>query len=63
MTNVPHHIETSQMICNANQLTGFYMRATLELNGLKESMCVWVTGEKDNVWSLYWKFFLLYYQE
>ena len=24
MTNVPHDIETSQMISNANQLTGFY---------------------------------------
>ena len=23
-TNVPHHIETSQLICNVNQLTGFY---------------------------------------
>ena len=23
-TNVPYHIETSQLICNANQLTGFY---------------------------------------
>ena len=23
--NVPHHIETSQLICIANQLTGFYM--------------------------------------
>ena len=22
-TNVPHHIETSQLICTANQLTGF----------------------------------------
>ena len=29
------HIETSQLICWANQLTGFYMRATLALNGLK----------------------------
>ena len=28
------HIETSQLICTANQLTGFYMRATLVLNGL-----------------------------
>ena len=28
------HIETSQLICCANQLTGFYMRATLALNGL-----------------------------
>ena len=24
-TNVPHHIETSQLICIANQLTGFYI--------------------------------------
>ena len=28
------HIETSQMIYCANQLTGFYMRATMALNGL-----------------------------
>ena len=25
-----HHIETSQLICSANQLTGFYMMGTLE---------------------------------
>ena len=25
MTNIPCHIETSQLICSANQLTGFYM--------------------------------------
>ena len=30
----PHHIETSQLIWTANQLTDFYMRATLALNGL-----------------------------
>ena len=24
-TNVPYHVETSQLISNANQLTGFYM--------------------------------------
>ena len=29
------HIETSQLICTANQLTGFYLKATLALNGLK----------------------------
>ena len=29
------HIETSQLICKANQLAGFYMRATLAFNGLK----------------------------
>ena len=28
-------LETSQLICSANQLTGFYMAATLALNGLK----------------------------
>ena len=28
------HIETSELICYANQLTGFYMRATLALDGL-----------------------------
>ena len=25
MTNVPYHMETSQLICIGNQLTGFYM--------------------------------------
>ena len=24
-TKAPHHIKTVQLICNANQLTGFYM--------------------------------------
>ena len=28
------HTETSQLICCANQLTDFYMKATLTLNGL-----------------------------
>ena len=30
-------IETSQLICIANQLTGLYMRATLAFNGLKKN--------------------------
>ena len=30
------HIETSQLICTVNQLTGFYMRETLALDGLKK---------------------------
>ena len=30
------HIETSQLICSANQLTGFYMRETLTFNELNE---------------------------
>ena len=30
------HIETSQLIYKANQLTGFYMKATLAFNGLEK---------------------------
>ena len=32
------HIETSQLIWKAHQLTGFYMRATLSFNGLNENI-------------------------
>ena len=28
-TNIPDHIETSQLICNAKQLTGFYMMGNI----------------------------------
>ena len=28
-TNVPYHIETSQLIINANQLTGFYIMGNI----------------------------------
>ena len=28
-TNVPHHVETSQLICNINQLTGFYIMGNI----------------------------------
>ena len=28
-TNVPNHIETSQLICNTKQLTGFYMMVNI----------------------------------
>ena len=31
-----HHIETSQLTCTENQLTGFYMIATYALNELSE---------------------------
>ena len=30
------HIETSQSICGANQLTGFYMNVTLVIIGLTQ---------------------------
>ena len=33
-----HHIETSQLICYANQLTGFYLRAKLTFYGLSVIM-------------------------
>ena len=36
----PSHIETSQLICRANQLTGFYVRGTLTIKGLK----AWLIG-------------------
>ena len=32
----PSHIETGQLLCSANQLTGFYMSGTLVLKGLKQ---------------------------
>ena len=32
-----HHIETSQLICSANQLTGFNMMLTLAFNELSKS--------------------------
>ena len=28
-TNVPHPVETNQLICNANQLTGFYLMGNI----------------------------------
>ena len=31
-----HHIETSQMICSANHLTGFYMIGTLVIKTLTQ---------------------------
>ena len=30
------YIETSQLICRANQLTGFYMMGTLVVKGLRK---------------------------
>ena len=29
-TSVPHHIATSQLICNADQSTGFYMMGNIQ---------------------------------
>ena len=30
VTNASHHIETSQLICDANELTGFYMMGNID---------------------------------
>ena len=37
-TIVPHHIETSQLICAVNQLPGFYTMGNIGLNGLKKTL-------------------------
>ena len=37
-------METSQFICRANQLTGFYMTATMALNGLNKHFCLSVAS-------------------
>ena len=36
-----HHIETSQLICRANQLTGFYLMITLTFNELINPLVTW----------------------
>ena len=49
------HIETSQLICCANQLTGFCMRATLSFNGLRQESVPSVISmfkiSKKNTWT------------
>ena len=37
-SRICHHIETSQLICWANQLTGFYMMTTITFNELTTSI-------------------------
>ena len=39
------HIETCQLICRVNQFTGYYMRATLALNGLSNDSRVSKSSE------------------
>ena len=44
------HIETSQLVCCENQLTGFYMRAALAFNGLRKvSKNFQITNALSNV--------------
>ena len=34
------HVETTQLICRANQLTGFYMRRILVVKGSNSSIAI-----------------------
>ena len=47
--NIPCHIETSQLIYIANQLTGFYMMATLALNGLKRKAIMMLRSQTSSI--------------
>ena len=47
-----HHTETSQLICSANQLTGFYMMGTLVVTGL--SSLVLILGKLGDVSASQW---------
>ena len=38
MTNALHHIQTSQLICTANQLTGFYMMGNIGRQWVSEML-------------------------
>ena len=43
------HIETSQLIFTANQLTGFYMRAALALNELNKKLHFLLTTKIQSI--------------
>ena len=43
MTGSPYHIETSPLICSANQWTGFYMIGTSVMKELN-----WLTPSNEN---------------
>lgn len=38
-TNIPHHVETSQLICHVNQLTGFYRGTLFVIVNTKTRTC------------------------
>ena len=46
------HIETSQLNCTANQLNGFYISATLALNGLKRKLRYWFLKQSSTSFNL-----------
>ena len=40
------HVQTSHLICNANQITGFYMKCN---NGLKRVKCCYIGSGNEGV--------------
>ena len=38
--SVACHIETSHLVCTANQMTGFYMKCNTELNWVNQGTCL-----------------------
>ena len=48
-TNALYHIETSQLICNANQLTGFHTKGNIGCQVNQKSMLYQVTGVVKNL--------------
>ena len=48
-----HHVETSQLICAANQLAGFYMMTILAFNGLKSYLTIPQQSTALTKWQFY----------
>ena len=54
-----HHIETSQLICTANQLTGVYMMATVAFTELKDNPH-WISPVIENSILIHWNHTFLF---
>ena len=58
-----HHIETSQLICTANQLTGFYITTTLAFNELIKRLRKDIHLKKKKVTSSFFKVVKQFYSK
>ena len=38
LSNIPFHVETSHLICSANQMTGLYMTSNTEIKWIKANV-------------------------
>lgn len=59
--NVAHHIETSQLICNTDQFTGFYMMDNTGRKWVKDLFCKCAQIRRNLLLSLFCLFLLLFY--